>query len=434
MRQQPLAAYLALRDRYGDVVRLQSRPQPLYLLSHPDAVQHVLRDHASNYRKGRLFEPIATLQGQGLLTSEGTLWRQQRRLLQPAFHPRHIALSSAIMVEEAQEVAQGWRQAARTGQPLDVNAWMHRLTFRVVGRALLGLSPEALDHLGRHLQTLAGPLMRHFSLGRQRWRRLSWLPTARRRRVHRAVAAYNTVVQHLIDSRRQAMRDSATPATDVLARLIAAHDDSAASTMSAQQLRDEVITLIGAGVETTALALSWTWYLLAVHPEVAHSVQAEFEAVLAGRPPGPDDLPQLPYSRMVLDETLRLYPPSALLPRQANADDLLGGFRIPRDAIVMLSQYVTHRHPDFWPEPERFGPERFTPDRVAARHRYAYFPFGAGPRGCIGKPFALLEMHLVLATLAPRYTLHLIPERPVTPVLATTLRPHRGLWMTVLER
>lgn len=252
--------------------------------------------------------------------------------------------------------------------------------------------------------------------------------------MRRAVAAYNTVVQRLIDTRRQEMRRGARPATDVLARLIAAHDDPANPAMSAQQLRDEVITVIGAGVETTALALSWAWFLLATHPEAAHQVRVELEARLAGRPPTPDDLPHLPYSRMVLDETLRLYPPSAVLPRQANADDLIGGSAVPRDAIVMLSQYVTHRHPDFWSTPEQFEPARFTPERVAARHRFAYFPFGEGPRGCIGKPFALLEMHLVLATLAPVYRLHLVPERPVIPVLATTLRPRHGLWMTVVEQ
>jgi cytochrome P450 len=434
MRQQPLAAYLALRGRYGDVVRLPMRPQPLYLLSHPDAVQHVLRDNVRNYRKGVLFEPIATLQGRGLLTSEGELWRQQRRLLQPAFTPRQVARYGAIMVEEAQGVVQGWRQAAKTGQPVEVGAWMHRLTFRVVGRTLLGLAPAALDHLARQLQPLARPLMQHFSHGMQRWWLPSWLPTSRRSRVRQAVAAYNNAVQHLIDTRRQEVCHGAAEATDVLARLLAAQDDPANPAMTAQQLRDEVITFIGAGVETTALALSWTWFLLATHPEAAHRVQTELEAALAGRPPTPHDLPHLPYSRMVLDETLRLYPPSAVLPRQANTDDLIGGYGVPRDAVVMLSQYVTHRHPDFWPEPECFEPERFTPERVAARHRFAYFPFGEGPRGCIGKPFALLEMHLVLATLAPVYRLHLVLERPATPILATTLRPRHGLWMTVVER
>jgi cytochrome P450 len=218
----------------------------------------------------------------------------------------------------------------------------------------------------------------------------------------------------------------------LLSRLIRAH--GADEGLTPKQLRDEIITLIGAGVETSATALSWAWYLLAQHPEVSQRLQAEIDAQLAGRVPLPDELATLPYSRMILDETMRLYPPSAVLPRQANAVDDLEGYTIPKHALVLMSQYVTHRHPDFWPNPECFDPKRFTPERAAKQHRFAYFPFGAGPRVCIGKPLALFDMHLTFVTIAQAYVLRLIPKRPVQPALGATLHPRGDLWMTVHER
>jgi cytochrome P450 len=220
--------------------------------------------------------------------------------------------------------------------------------------------------------------------------------------------------------------------TDLLCRLIRARDTEAG--LTSKQLRDEIITFIGAGVETSATALSWVCYLLARHHEVNQRLQAEIDNRLAGRVPLPDDLAELPYSRMVLDETMRLYPPSAVLPRQAKILDHLGDYAVPKHAVVLMSQYVTHRHPDFWPDPERFDPERFTPERAAQQHRFAYFPFGAGPRACIGKPLALLEMQLTLIIMAQTYVLRLLPERPVQPALGVTLHPRGGLWMTVHER
>lgn len=435
LRRDTLAEYLALRTQFGDVVRLSAFPRPVYLLSHPDALQHVLRDNARNYRKGIFFKPIAALQGQGLLTSEGALWLRQRRLAQPVFHPQQLAVCSEIMADEAQAVVYGWRHAVRTGQPVNVAAWMHRLTFRIVGRALLGIAPDALDDVAQQLQVLAWQLLPHLTAhAPHRWTIPAWVPTLRHRRFRRAVAVYNAIAQQLIAARRQAMCHASTQDADLLAILIAARDDTSGPGMTDQQLRDEVITFIGAAVETSANVLSWAWYLLDQHPEVARQVQAELDGVLGGRPPTLDDLPNLPYGRMVLDEVMRLYPPSAVLPRQTNADDAIGSYTVPKNAVVMMSQYVTHRHPDFWPEPERFRPERFSPDQVVARHRFAYFPFGEGPRVCIGKPFALMEMHLALATIAQTYILRAAPNRPVVPALAVTLSPRDGLWMTVHER
>jgi cytochrome P450 len=413
------------------VVRLPLWPYPLYLISHPDAIQYVLRDNAGNYRKGTLFQSIAALQGQGLLTSEGDLWRRQRRLAQQAFRQQHLSRMGTIMTEEARDVVHRWRQAARTREPINVAAWMHRLTFRLVGRALLGINPEALDEVGRQLQAVGRQLLPHLTEHFARtWMLPGWLPMPGRWRLRRAVTLYNATAQRIITARQQALQHAPTALTDMLALLITVGHD----TMTEQQLRDEVITFIGAGVETSAQALSWTWYLLAAYPEVARLVQAELHRALGTRPPTPQDLPHLPYCRMVLDEALRLFPPAAIVPRQANDADVINGYTIPKNALILMSQYVTHRHPDFWPDPERFCPERFASAQVALRHDFAYFPFGAGPRVCIGKPFALLEMHLTLATIAQAYNLQLLVDRPVVPHLSTTLQPQNGLWMTVQAR
>ena len=435
LRGNPLEEYEALRVQFGDVVRLATLPHALYLLSHPDAVQYVLRDNARNYRKGVLLQPIAALQGQGLLTSEGDHWLRQRRFMQPAFHRRQLATGAEVMVDEARAVVQEWRQAGQTGAPVNVAERMNQLTFNVVGRVVLGVAPNTLEEYGRQLKAIAPQLLQYMQdRATQPWAPPAWLPTPRNRQFRRAVAVYDTLVQQIIAARRHALQSRRAPATDMLALLLAASDDPSGAGLSDHQLRDEVITFIGAGAETSAHALSWTWYLLAQHPEVASRVHAELDTVLGGRAPTLHDLPHLPYSRLVLDEALRLYPPSVVLPRQANTADTISGYSVPQDAIVVISQYILHRHPDWWSAPEQFQPERFTPAQAAQRHRFAYIPFGEGPRMCIGQAFALMEMHLVLATLAQAYTLQVVPAHPVVPALAVTLRPRDGLWMTVHPR
>jgi len=340
-----------------------------------------------------------------------------------------------VMVDEARAVVREWQHAGQTGAPINVAERMHRLTFNVVGRVVLGVTPDTLDASRHQLKAIALRLLQYMhDRATQPWALPGWIPTPRNRQFRRAVAVYDALVQQIIADRRHALQSAGAQATDVLALLLAACDNTSGEGMSDRQLRDEVITFIGAGAETSAHALSWTWYLLAHHPEIARCVHTELDTVLGGRTPTLHDLPHLPYSRMVLDEALRLYPPSVVLPRQANTADEISGYAVPRDAVVVISQYVIHRHPDWWPAPEQFQPERFTPTQEARRHRFAYIPFGEGPRMCIGKSFALLEMHLALATLAQAYTLQVVPEHPVVPELAVTLRPRDGLWMTVHAR
>ena len=422
---------VALRERYGDVARLLSFPAPTYLVSHPDSIQHILRDNAGNYRKGAFFRSIALLQGQGLLTSEGETWQAQRRVVQPAFRQSDQGTAyGMVMTEEARDLADRWRDAARSGQPVNVAAWMHRLTFRIAGRALLGIEPGDLDDLGRQLQGL-GRQLRPLLSGAAGISALpKWLPPPRRR-FRLAVSSYNSIAQRLIDQRRAAGWGDRGKKMNLLDLLMAA---AAEGRGGDQPLRDQVITFIGAGVETAAQALSWAWYLLARYSEAADRLHTELDAVLGGAPPEPADLPRLPYARMVVDEVLRLYPPAAVIPRQANAADTIVGVKIGRNARVLISPYVTHRHEAFWTDPAEFKPDRFTPGQETVRHRFAYLPFGAGPRVCVGRHLALTEMHLALATLAQRYTLCVVPGRSVVPEMTTTLGPRDGLWMTVRER
>ena len=432
-RRQLLPDHLvALRERYGDVARVSSFPAPTYLIGHPEGIRHVLRDNAGNYRKGVSFRSIARLQGQGLLTSEGEDWQAQRRVAQPAFRQADQAvLYGTVMTEEARDVVDRWREVARSRQPVNIAAWMHRLAFRIAGRALLGIRLGELDDLGRQLQGLGRqlkPLLA--SPAATPWAVPAWL-SPRRRRFQNAIDDYHAIAGRLIDQRRAAGRVSRGREMNLLDLLMGA---AAEGGVGNRQLRDQVITFIGAGVETAAQALSWVWYLLACHAGASDRLKTELDAVLGGTPPEPADLPRLAYTRMVLDEAMRLYPPAAVIPRQANAADSIGGIRIGKNTRVLVSPYVTHRHEAFWADPATFEPERFAPEREAVRHRFAYLPFGGGPRACIGQHFALVEMHLALATLAQRYTLHLVPDRAVAAEMTTTLGPRGGLWMTVHER
>ena len=432
-RRQSLPDRLvALRERRGDVARVSSFPAPTYLVSHPEGVQHVLRDNAANYRKGTFFRSIERLQGQGLLTSEGEDWQAQRRVAQPAFRQSDQASAyGAVMTEEARDVADRWRDIARSQRPVNIAAWMHRLAFRIAGRALLGIKPGDLDDLGRQLQGLGRQLKPLLTSGAATTRAVPARLSPRRRRFRNAIDDYHAIAERLINQRRAAGRGSRGREVNLLDLLMAAAADGGVSN---RQLRDQVITFIGAGVETAAQALSWVWYLLACHADASDHLKAELDAVLGVTSPEPADLPRLAYTRMVLDEAMRLYPPAAVIPRQANAADNIGGIMIGKNARVLVSPYVTHRHEAFWADPAAFRPERFAPEREAARHRFAYLPFGAGPRACIGQHFALMEMHLALATLAQRYTLHLVPGCAVVAEMTTTLGPRGGLWMTVHER
>ncbi len=429
VRRDPLGLYTRAWQQYGDYVRLRAIPGVyFFLLTHPEAVEHVLQKHHKNYRKPKTVTgPVSLLMGNGLFTSEGDFWLRQRRLMQPAFHRQQLANLGRPMVEAAEAFLRE-RDAAPPGKPIDILDEMMRLTLRIASTTLV--STDIAGEAG----AIGKAYRISFAFISRRMNSLqllpAWLPTPRNRAFARAKRLLDQVVLRLIAARRQATQRP----DDLLSLLLAAQDEDTGVRMTDQQLKDELLTLLTAGHETVGAALSWTFYLLGRHPRVQDDLADEIRGRLQGRSPGLDDLPHLPLARAVFEEAMRLYPPAWGLPREAVRADEINGFPIPARGIIVLCQYVTHRHPDFWPEPDLFRPERFLPDHGAGRHKFAYFPFGGGPRVCIGNTFALLEGPLVLAAIVQRFRLELEPGRAVVLDPTFTLRPKYGVKVTLSPR
>jgi cytochrome P450 len=414
---------------YGDVAQYRVAHMRMYQVNHPVGVGRLLHDNHRNYSKDvATFGTLRLILGNGLFTSDGDFWRRQRRLAQPAFHRRRVATFGELMTEATLAMLWRWRPSVAQGLPLDVATEFMHLTLEVATRSLFSTSVERdVDAIGRAITTLLNEVTFRFTF--PFYPPLN-VPTPRNRRFLAARATLDDVIYGIIAERRRRPGEH----DDLLALLMEARDEETGEGMSDKQLRDEVITLFVAGHETTANALTWASYLLSTHVAVARKLRAEVDEALQGRIPTLSDLPNLAYTRMVVDETLRLYPPAWITNRRAIEDDTICGYRIPADAIVSISPYVTHRDPALWENPEGFDPERFAPERSAGRLHYAYFPFGGGPRQCIGKDFALVEAMLVLTLLAQHYELHLVPGRRVETVAMATLRPRYGMWMAAHPR
>lgn len=414
---------------YGDVAQYRVAHMRMYQINHPDGVGRLLHDNNRNYSKEvATFGTLKLFLGNGLFTSDGDFWRRQRRLAQPAFHRRRVAAFGELMADATLAMLERWRPHVGRGQPLDVATEFMHLTMEVVTRALFSTSVEGdIDRVGRAITTLLNDVTFRFTFP---FYPPLKVPTPRNRRFLAARATLDGIVYRIIAERRQRPDEH----DDLLALLMQARDEKTGEGMSDKQLRDEVVTLFLAGHETTANALTWASYLLSTHVAVARRLRAEVDESLQGRVPKASDLPKLPYTRMAIDETLRLYPPAWITNRRAIEDDTVCGYRIPADATVSISPYVTHRDPTLWENPEGFDPDRFAPERSVGRPHYAYFPFGGGPRQCIGKGFALMESTLVLALLTQSYELHLVPGCRVEAEAMATLRPRYGMWMTAHPR
>jgi cytochrome P450 len=417
---------LAMRERYGDVVSVPTLVGPFTLIFHPDGVRHVLQENHRNYNKDVPdYHVLSLVLGNGLLTNDGGSWLKQRRLIQPAFHRERVAGFGTLMTETTLRWTEAWEIGSffETDRPLAFAQEMSGLTLSIVAKALFGTDLSAeIESVGRALTTVNHLLAKGFYLP---W--VLSLPTPQRRRLHAARSALYTVVEQIIRERRRRRETH----SDLLEMLLEARDEETGEGMADQQVRDEVLTLLLAGHETTANALSWTLSLLAQHPHVEARLLEEYQQVLNGRPAMIEDLPQLPFTRMVVEEAMRLYPPAWGLGRRALSNDEIGGYAIPKGAYVLVFPYVTHRHPAFWERPGTFDPERFSAKLSAGRHRFAYFPFGGGPRLCLGNQFALYEAQLILATILSRYQLRLLPGTVVTPEPLVTLRPRGDLLMTI---
>lgn len=422
MGRDRLAFLSALAARYGDIARVPLGGETLYLFNHPDLVRDVLVTNHRNFHKGRGLERARLLLGDGLLTSEGDVHRRQRRLAQPAFHRQRIAAYGATMATWAARRSDRWR----AGVAMDVHSEMMALTLAIVGKTLFDADVEhETAEIGAALATTFESFNAGFFLPFGAL--LDRLPLPATLRFRKARARLDATIYRLIEERR---RDGADHG-DLLSMLLLAQDtEGDGGRMTDLQLRDEAMTIFLAGHETTANALTWTWYLLSRHPAVEARLHAEVDSALGGdRLPTADDLAMLPYTRMVLAESMRLYPPAWILGRRALGPFEANGYTIPARAIVLMCQYLIHRDERWFPEPDRFDPERWTPERQAARPRFAYFPFGGGPRVCIGEQFAWMEGIIALAAIARRWRLRLVPDHPVVLQPIITLRPQFGMRM-----
>lgn len=426
VRADPLGYLMREAARYGDVVSLPL-VERLTLVNHPDHVQHVLQERHAHYTKGFQYARLRPLLGDGLLTSEGEFWKRQRRLAQPAFHKQRIQGFLGAFVDHTQAMLSRW--AARTaGAPLDLHAEMNALTLQIAGATLFSADlTGAASDVGRALTTaIRITNARTNAL----WPVPVGVPTPQNVRYRRAIRELDRVVGGIIEARRT----TAERHDDLLAMLMEAEDADTRERMSDRQLRDEVMTMILAGHETTANALSWAFWLLSTHPEWERRLHAETTAALAGRAPALTDLPKLGLATRVVEEAMRLYPPAWIFSRKAMAEDEIGGYRIPAGSTVSICTYALHRHPKFWPNPEGFDPDRFLPAAVAARPRWAYVPFAGGPRQCIGNSFALLEAQVAVAMIVQRFRVELVPGQVIAPEPTVTLRPRHGVRVTLRAR
>jgi cytochrome P450 len=407
---------------YGDMVYLRLANVDAYLLSHPDLIEEVLVALNRNFIKPRLLRDAGEVLGNGLLTSDGEFWLRQRRLMAPAFHRERIASYGATMVEHTSAMLRGWRD----GGTYDIHDTMMHLTLGIVARTLFGADVgERAADVGVALEIALQRFVERMSL----MRLLDRLPLPRNRRFRRAMEKLDGIIYDVIEHRRRSGRDEG----DLLSLLLQAQDEDG-SRMTDTQLRDEVITLFLAGHETTAISLSWTFYLLAQSPEVEERMVRELDDVLGGREPSVDDLPRLRYVEMVVKESMRLYPPAWRVGREAITDCEVGGFPVPAGAQLIMSQWVTHRDARFFDDPLLFRPERWGDEGIGKLPRFAYFPFGGGARKCIGDSFAMMEAILILAAVSQRFHLRLVPQPPIELWPSITLRPRGGIRMEVRRR
>ncbi len=423
--RDPLVFFSNLAQRYGDLAYLRMAGEHLFIASNPAVIRDVLITHNQNFHKSRGLERIKILLGEGLLTSEDAFHLRQRRLMQPAFHRERIAAYASTMVAYADRVRQAWAP----GTTLDVAHEMSRLTLLIVGKTLFDADVESQARdVG---EAMSGLMNSFWTLMLPFGETLQGLPIPHIRRGRKARERLDAIIYGMIRERRANLGDRG----DLLSMLLMAQDDEDRGRgMTDRQVRDEAMTIFLAGHETTANALTWTWYLLSQSPEVERRLHEEIDRVLEGRLPGVADVDRLPYITRVVTESMRLYPPAWLVGRRAVNEYSIGPYYVPPRSIIVMSPWIVHRDPRYYAEPDRFQPDRWTPEFRTVLPRFAYFPFGGGPRQCIGESFAWMELVLLVATLAQQWRFELVPDHPVAPQAAITLRPKYGMKMIASVR
>ena len=429
MLRAPLQFLLDATRMYGDVVRLGSMgSREVFLVSHPEHVKYVLQTNNRNFGRSANFKILGMLGSDNIAMTEGDVWRPRRRLLQPIFRTKQIQEFLPTMVDATQALLRRWRYVADTGQPIDITKEMMHLTLDIIVKTMFSVDIDSRDDaLGRAvtdaLEYVGDHLWSPFQLPPS-------VPTPANRRFNAARRTIDETLYRIIERRRS----SSELGDDMLSRLLQARDEESGQALTDKQLHDELMLFFIAGHETTATALAWTWYLLSMHPGVERRVRAEVDTALGERPPTADDLASLQYTKQVIEESLRLYPPGWAMSRMPHEDDEVGGYTIPGQSIVMLSPYVTHHRADLWENPEGFDPERFAPGADEGRARFAWFPFGGGPYTCIAVGFAMMEAAAVVAMISQRYRLHLVPGQTVVPDPGFTLRAKGGIMMELRHR
>ena len=423
--RDPLKFFSDLVRRYGDLAYLRMGGEHLFITSDPAVIRDVLVTHNQNFHKSRGLERMKILLGEGLLTSEDAFHLRQRRLMQPAFHRERVAAYASTMVAYADRVRRSWA----TGATIDIAREMSRLTLLIVGKTLFDadVASQAPD-VG---EAMSGLMNSFWTLMLPFGATLQHLPIPQMRRGRRARERLDAIIYGIIRERRVNLGDRG----DLLSMLLMAQDDEDKGRgMTDRQVRDEAMTIFLAGHETTANALTWTWYLLSQSPDVELRLHEEIDRMLEGRVPTVADVERLPYTTRVVTESMRLYPPAWLVGRRAIDEYSIGGYYVPPRSIIVMSQWIVHRDARHYPNPERFDPDRWTPEFKAALPRFAYFPFGGGPRQCIGESFAWMELVLLVATLAQQWRFALAPGHPVVPQAAVTLRSKYGMKMVATAR
>jgi len=399
-------------------------PIRLHVLSEPEHVQHVFSDNWRNFVKGSMWKPVRRLLGRGLATSDGEIWLRSRRLMQPLFSPKHLKVLVDHMVRVVAGAIPRFEHMAMTGEPIDMGREMMDLTQEVLLSTIFGASVDRrtsralADAINAAFEAINTRLFLFFVPER--------VPLPGERALREAVATIDEAILRIFDERRHSQSER----NDLLSLLLHARDDETGEKLAEKQVRDELVTLFVAGNDTTTASLTWLWHSLSENPEVERKLHAEVASVLGDRQPTFDDIAHLTYTKMVFQEALRLYPPVWFLPRFAVADDIIDGYPIPAGSTILVSAYATHRNPNLWERPEVFEPERFTPERSANRPRYAYYPFGGGPRQCIGMSFAYMEAQIITAMLMQKFRMRRVGGA-AKPRSAITLRPQGGLPMII---
>lgn len=424
--KDPLDFFVKTFAEYGDIYDVNSNFFTIYVIANPNYIQEVMVSNKKDYAKSDDYKILKYSLGNGLLTSEGDFWKKQRRIAQPAFHKESMKKLLETMIASTQATVQAWLNKKQ----VELTDEMHFLTLDIVTKCLFGTTLDSdyskiQESITIGNEFLAEKIMRPFTPP-------IWLPTPKTRRYKKSRKYSSDVILDIIKKRQESQ---STQHQDLLSMLMNAQDEDTGEKMSAQQLKDEAITIFVAGHETTANALSWTFYLLSQHPEKLRLLQEEIDTVLQGQAPDFQQLRALQYTQMVIEEAMRLYPPAWSIGRKVAQDTVLDGYPLKKEVRLILDVYTLHRHPDYWENPNAFEPERFHPEQKKQRHKYAYIPFGAGQRMCIGNNFAMMEMKVVLVMILQQFQLQLAKEAPeVVPEPLITLRPKNGILMDVLPR